>query len=224
VAVAIVDVKFQMISSYSRRPTVEAFRSIDIRDIRPKLLKRGLVGSWKWSRAGEPTGSMQFKIEGNVVLLEYLSDIDTQIHQHVQLTWTSCALGGQRPWFRCRCGRRAAVLYAVGEAFDCRRCCGLGYDSQYEGPAFRSLRRAHAIRQRLGGELDIFSPFPPKPRGMHRKTYDHLRDRGLLENQLAIDALRGVLARPACSRKVVERSSRNSEDVPAHRLKVSRPL
>lgn len=183
-----------MISSYSR-PTVEAYRSIDIRDIRPKLLKPGLAGSWRWFRAGVPTGSIQFKIEGNVVLLEYLSDSGAQIHQPVPLTWTSCALGGQRPWFRCRCGRRAAILYPIDEALGCRKCCGLFYCSQYEGAVLRAVRRAHAIRQRLGGDPDVFSIFPDKPLGMHWRTYDRLRARGLAEDRRAVEAFRGFLTR-----------------------------
>jgi hypothetical protein len=131
---------------------------------------------------------MQFKIEGNVVVLEYLSDNSAQIDQRVPLIWTSCALGGQRPWFHCRCGRRVAILYAVGEGFDCRQCCGLAYDRRSRASqSAPSTRHLSAPR----GELDIFSPFPTKPPGMHRKTYDRLRNRALFESQLAIEALRG---------------------------------
>jgi hypothetical protein len=54
------------------RPTAEAYKAIDIREIRPsRLLRPGLSGSWKWSRNGEPTGSVDFKIEHDTVVLIY---------------------------------------------------------------------------------------------------------------------------------------------------------
>jgi hypothetical protein len=73
----------------------------------------------------------------------------------VQLTWTPCHLGGQRPWFLCegvrarRCRRRTAILYDGGGWFACRDCCGLAYRSQQETPLYRS-RRARKATARLG--------------------------------------------------------------------------
>jgi hypothetical protein len=186
-----------MISSYCRRPTAEDFRSIDIRDIAPsQLVQPGLIGIWRWNRAGEEVASVHFRTEGSAFVLAYSSGIGTKIRQRVPLTWTACALGGQRPWFRCSCGRRVAILYAVGGGLFCRRCCGLAYESQRERPDLRSIRRAQAIRQRLDGNLDIFSGFPPKPPGMHWKSY-WLRARGLVEDRRAIEGLRTFLRRSA---------------------------
>jgi hypothetical protein len=38
--------------------------------------------------------------------------------------------------------------------------------------AFRLLEKAQNIRERLGAaSLDTLSPFPPKPKGMHYKSY-----------------------------------------------------
>jgi hypothetical protein len=133
--------------------TLEAYRSIDIRDIAPShLLKPGLIGTWRWFRAGEKVASVHFRIEGGAFVLTYPSGIGTEIRQRVPLIWTGCALGGRRPWFRC--------------------CCG-----------------------RPGGDPDVFSTFPPKPPGMHWRTYDQLRARGLVEDQRAIKGLRGFLTR-----------------------------
>jgi hypothetical protein len=188
--------------AYGRRPTVEAYKAIDVREIGPgKSLRPGLSGTWRWSRNGEPTGSVDFRIEGDAVELTYRLRSHgavewRDIEQRIPLTWTACALGGRRPWFRCRCGRRVAVLYDYGELFECRQCCGLAYESQSENPTFRSLRRAQVIRERLGGDPSVFSFYPAKPRGMHWRTYERLRAQGLAADRQTIDLVRKYLRRP----------------------------
>jgi hypothetical protein len=99
------------------------------------------------------------------------------VRQPVFLEWTPCHYGGERPWFRCSadgCGRRVALLYGAGKYFACRRCCRLVYQSQREDEYQRHLTRANAIRRRLGGGSDALGGFPPKPKGMHWRTYDRL--------------------------------------------------
>jgi hypothetical protein len=103
------------------------------------------------------------------------------VKETVPLDWTACNFGGKRPWFLCpgvvgdkRCGRRVAVLYGPGRYFLCRHCYDLGYESQRDNKTYRALRRAQKIRERLGGSANVTEPFPEKPRGMHRRTYERL--------------------------------------------------
>jgi hypothetical protein len=96
------------------------------------------------------------------------------VREPVELAWTACNFGGERPWFICPgagCGRRVAVLYGPGRYFLCRRCYDLSYESQREDKTQRALRRAQKIRQRLGGTANMMEAFPEKPKGMHHETY-----------------------------------------------------
>jgi hypothetical protein len=93
------------------------------------------------------------------------------VEQRVPVVWTTCHLGGRRPWFLCTvytgeryCGRRVAKLYlGHGAAFACRQCHGLAYASQQETPRHRSISQAQKIRKRLGGSANLMEPFPEKP-------------------------------------------------------------
>lgn len=103
------------------------------------------------------------------------------IEQEIRLDWTPCAYGGRRPWWICPgekdapCGRRAAVLYPGGRSLLCRKCCGLVYETQRVCYGLRCLRKAKTIRIRLRAALTSWrDPIPPKPPGMHWKTYERL--------------------------------------------------
>jgi len=102
-----------------------------------------------------------------------------RVHIEVPLSWTSCNYGGKRPWFICPgkgCGRRVAKLYLAGKYFLCRHCHDLAYLSQRQGKEFRLIDKAQKIYRRLGAKCRNDLDFKSKPKGMHQKTYDRLRD------------------------------------------------
>jgi hypothetical protein len=99
------------------------------------------------------------------------------VREPVPLAWMACNFGGERPWFVCPgagCGRRVAVLYGSGRYFLCRHCYDLVYQRQRDNGMYRSLRRAQAIRERLGGSANMTKPFPERPKGMHHDIYMRL--------------------------------------------------
>lgn len=140
-----------------------------------------------WNRGGEPYDYASVQVEADsVVLFRYQTTGRPDREQRIPIVWTSCRYGGRRPWLTCEsyskgeyCGQRAAILYGVGDMFACRSCYGLSYQSQHESPRLRRISRSRKIRVGLGGSEDLFQPFPTKPRGMHHRTYERLRARGV---------------------------------------------
>jgi hypothetical protein len=172
---------------FGKKITVEECRSLDVR----RLHREGLVVSvyrfsWSWSRAGREVASIAALVEGNdgpervVLLFRHRRGLGADwedVQQAVELDWTPCNFGGERPWFVCpgaECGRRVAVLHAAGKYFLCRHCYDLTYQSQRDDKMYRALHRAQKIRKRLGGSANMVEPFPEKPGGMHWRTYERL--------------------------------------------------
>src|SRR5215831_16033489 len=176
--------------AYGGRPTSKKCPSIDVRQWhREGRLYPGQQFPLSWTYGGDPAGSINVQVESAAVLLSYRwcysgSDNWKSIQQRVPIRLTACHLGGVRPWFVCSvysdgryCGRRAAIFYSVGELFACRRCYGLAYESQQQTALHRRLGQARKIRMRLGGGVDLLAPFPARPKGMHRRTFERLRAR-----------------------------------------------
>lgn len=163
--------------------TLDDFYAVDLRYMhRQNLLRPGYSGSLRWSRGGQEVGSICFSVGSDDIILSYRtrergSGMSEDIREVVPLLRTLQRLGGDRLWFGCpRCGQRCAVLYG-GPPFLCRRCVGVPYGSQSKGASDRLLRRAQAIRMRLSGSGSLGEPFPPKPKGLHWRTYSRLVDR-----------------------------------------------
>lgn len=174
----------------SRRDLVEHALVLDMAALhRDRRLIPGteMIGRWQ---ATSPLGSrtMTITYDGN------LTDLDEatlrisfwargmERGQTLRLAATRPRLGGVRLWFVCPVtGQRARALYLPeGQVqFASREAHRLSYRSQGESHLFRTITRAQNIRARLGGDLSIHAPFPPRPRGMHRSTYERLKAEGL---------------------------------------------
>lgn len=74
------------------------------------------------------------------------------------------------------------MLYG-GKYFRCRTCYRLTYSSEYEGAWERLRGKAERVRKKLGDRTGIsigdFNPFPPRPKGMHQRTYARLEQQDL---------------------------------------------
>jgi hypothetical protein len=197
------------------RLTCENCVAIDVRELKRRgLLRPGQVFPVSWNRAGVPCGNISVRAESDAVVLIFRSQHQGEIkwkstEQRVPILWTACHLGGRRPWFRCPvysngqyCGRRVAILYAAGDLFACRHCYRLAYASQQESPRSRAIRRSRKIRMRLGGSPDLLQPFPKRPRGMHQRTYMHLRAR---DPFVAETSVGGFHKRPSIRRRDAKR-------------------
>ena len=124
--------------------------------------------------------AMEIRAEvGRVVFRYAVVQGDEQrkiVEQPVEISWTPCNYGGERPWFGCPvCRRRGAILYHVNPylGLQCRVCAGLLYESQRLARLSRIHRRMDKLRGRVidGGDGNWYKP----PR-MHWSTFDRVCD------------------------------------------------
>jgi hypothetical protein len=92
---------------------------------------------------------------------------------NVPLVWAHCGVMGERLRLACPlCGRRICVLYYVEPRLACRHCHSLWYAAQRPSSYGRKVLAKRKIRRRLGDYGQLWAAkFPPKPRGMWRRTY-----------------------------------------------------
>ena len=174
---------------WDTQATTAGVRRLDVRVLhRAERLTPGGDYWWSWSDGGMVTlrvGATALEGRALFLVLHYRHRRGVgaweDVAELVRLTWTPCRYGGWRAWFRCpvsvngvSCGRRVAILYGAGTYFGCRHCYRLAYPSTREDAQNRALTKAQAIRVRLGGSANMLAPFPPKPKGMHDRTYTRL--------------------------------------------------
>jgi hypothetical protein len=189
------------------RQKVETCRSIDVNRLHSAgCLKPGSRCETYWIRGGETVGSISLRAEADWLHLTHGVRIGggdwENVTETVDIVRVPCRFGGARPYFICpgvvngtACGRRVTKLYGPGRYFVCRHCYRLAYASQSEDVLNRSVRRANKVRRRLGGKAGTGLPFPPRPKGMWRRTYERLREQAFGAEERADDALLPYVAR-----------------------------
>jgi len=66
------------------------------------------------------------------------------------------------------------------------------YNSQYERLPVGFINRTDRVRKRLGGKIGYSHPFPQKPKGMHQRTYERLRQADW-DAQMRLDRMLGFM-------------------------------
>jgi len=163
---------------WAKFDTVEDLAGCELKITHMKTLARfGGTGSYTWSRNGIVLSSVSLVVTSPWLAIAYRNANQPgsePIRRTVLLTRTPCHFGGERIWFCCpRCKRRTSSIFLVQPPFACRVCLQLRYESQREGLTSAALSRALRIRQRLGGTGWAWD-HGPRPKGMHRRTYERL--------------------------------------------------
>lgn len=165
----------------STKPLAESLRRLDLRHLSSdRVLRAQAVTTVTWSCRGQVAGRIGVIRQGDGMRLMYRTRTGAgawqDVDETVPLSWTATRFGGHRPWFCCpRCGRRCRVLYG-GVRFRCRSCHNVRYASQSETKADRATRAMFKIVRRLDPTADC-NFLPPKPKGMHWRTYERLAQR-----------------------------------------------
>jgi hypothetical protein len=152
----------------------------------------GGVMYWGNVGTGERTTSAGFTVvqrdDELIFILKYEAirgDKKTDVECPVRLQKTPCHFGGVRWWFTCpHCERRAGTIHLCPRSthFACRKCLGLVYHSQREHGLERAFSRKRRIESRLGRNSASGGPYR-RPKGMHFRTYERLRNELSRANQ-----------------------------------------
>ena len=170
---------------YSRKETTESQKRIEIQFLKKQgYLRPGSCGTLSWNRNGEPNGIIGFKTLDSGIQLNYNirqpGEDWEEVEEYISFDYTTCNYGGKRTWFLCpSCRKRVAIVYGAGKYFLCRHCYDLAYQTQREDYFDRQITKSNNIKQKLGGHIGVAEPIPPKPKGMHCKTYDRLYKQAL---------------------------------------------
>ncbi|MGE5501856.1 MAG: hypothetical protein ACM3W4_08010 [Ignavibacteriales bacterium] len=186
-----------------RATTADAFPLDVTRLRRAGVLVPGWSGGWEWKRNGERASDIRIASTDAGLILTYRSRTNggpwREVETAVPVEWAPCRFGGKRPLLCCpRCGRSVVKLWLFG-ATACRTCHGLTYPVQTESDDDRLSRRANKIRIRLGGQPGLSYPFPMRPKGMHRRTYDRL-SREVFDIEWRLEAMLSAKWQSMCSR------------------------
>jgi hypothetical protein len=186
---------------WDTKTVLEECRSIDVRDWkRRRMLREGTGFSWAWWRDNVKTANIQVFILSSSVRLvcRYRKNGGEwrDVDEIISLVTTPCHFGGERIWFRCpSCSKRAAKLYSASAYFRCQRCCRAPYASQQETDLDRANRKARKLRRKLNDDGGIGDPIWKKPKGMHWRTFERLREKVERQDEIANGAFIAHAAR-----------------------------
>lgn len=181
------------------RPTADTCFRIDLAwMLRKRLAKAGAYcsGTLRWTRGGEPSGSIGYVAAMNEPGSERLeltytrtrSGEEKRERQTVMLTWTVPNFGGKRWWMLCPFnGERVGKLYLPpgGDIFASRTAWRLGYHSQRIVERDAVFERLFRLQSKLGSPEGYESPLF-KPKGMWQRTWQrHLDEYWQLDAQCA---------------------------------------
>jgi len=127
-----------------------------------------------WTHGLSENGVGVTVLGSECALVSYSDTRGEAITERIGIEWTPCNYGGARPWWSCpQCDRRCAIVYARGMwPFMCRLCADLTYETAQSDAFTRAITKTNKRRARLGWEPG--EPFPPKPKGMHWRTFERL--------------------------------------------------
>ncbi|HEY6527396.1 MAG TPA: hypothetical protein VIZ65_01790 [Cellvibrionaceae bacterium] len=153
--------------------------SIDVRQWqREQLLVPGKILDFRWNGGHANLEKINVKIKANVATISHLYLREKNVSEHISyaidIVWTDCHLGGQRPWFLCPahgCGQRVALLY-FHRVFACRACHKLAYRCQEESEFYRGIRRIDKLRYKLGWRPGYMNEDCNRAKGMHWRTFE----------------------------------------------------
>ena len=96
--------------------------------------------------------------------------------QRIDFVTRTPTVGGLTMLFKCPCCYKArAHLYLHDPFFICRECAGVTYKSRRESNPIRAFRKWEKLSKKLGSiKMDQWY-FAPRPKGMHQKTFDRLK-------------------------------------------------
>ena len=180
-------------------PTTAEVPRLDVNSLNKSgALIPGCHSTSLWTRGEEEIGNISISATKDSAILIHGSLVwDGRWSDHresLQVSWEHCRFGGRRPFFQCpACNRRVLYLYGF-RRYLCRNCHRLSYPSQRERESDRAQRRANRIRIQLGGEPG-WQRIPPRPKGMHRRTYDRMVREIVVADTITDDGAVRLLAR-----------------------------
>lgn len=214
---------------WDKRTTCEETRRIDIRYLRRQnMLRPNSTGSLSWNIGGEPSGNIGYTMYESTMVLnfryqQYGDDEWESAQQTIWFDETPCHYGGSRKWFSCpECDRRVGILYGCNVLFLCRYCYRLPYASQGEGYLDRMSRKLDKISDKLEADEYIVDGDLWEPKGMHWKTFYHLKMAEINADERWGNALMARLGvgcdnasyPPNLEKTAIQKSMTNGSEVP----------